>query len=129
MFCQAKTCRDAAVNWKFNFLLRTDLVAGLAVVLAHNVWSGSTLPGAGWTATRFTSFRAARPNISREIPVISRFTPTRVPIAHTELDIQWNQVSPPQQQRDKRIHQKPAGVGDQQGYIRGYKEGQQPASK
>jgi len=34
-------------------------------------------------------FRAARPNINREIPVMIRFTPTSVPMAHTELDGQW----------------------------------------
>ena len=33
-----------------------------------------------------TSFRAVRPSISREIPVINRFTPTSVPMAHTVLD-------------------------------------------
>jgi hypothetical protein len=34
-----KLLRDEAVNWKFNFLLRTGPVAGLAVVRQHNVWS------------------------------------------------------------------------------------------
>ena len=32
------------------------------------------------------SLRAAVPSMSREIPVIIRFTPTSVPMAHTELD-------------------------------------------
>jgi hypothetical protein len=30
--------------------------------------------------------RAARPSITREMPVMRRFTPTRVPMAHVELD-------------------------------------------
>src|ERR1700722_7047884 len=34
----------------------------------------------------FDSFRAARPSISRENPVIRRFTPTNVPMAQVELD-------------------------------------------
>jgi hypothetical protein len=36
--------------------------------------------------TALTNFLAANPNINLEIPVISKFTPTNVPIAHTELD-------------------------------------------
>ena len=36
--------------------------------------------------TALTNFLAANPNISLEIPVINKFTPTNVPIAHTELD-------------------------------------------
>jgi hypothetical protein len=36
--------------------------------------------------TPLTSFRAANPNINLDIPVINKFTPTNVPIAHTELD-------------------------------------------
>ena len=34
----------------------------------------------------FASLRAAVPSMSREIPVIIKFTPTNVPMAHTELD-------------------------------------------
>jgi hypothetical protein len=36
--------------------------------------------------TALANFLAANPNISLDIPVINKFTPTNVPIAHTELD-------------------------------------------
>jgi hypothetical protein len=49
----------------------------------------------GYAAARLASSRAAIPSMSREIPVISRFTPTSVPIAHTELDGQCNRIKPP----------------------------------
>src|SRR6516225_6401641 len=55
----------------------------------------SLFGGAAYAVARATSFRAASPNISLDIPVISRFTPTIVPIAQIELDGQWNQMSPP----------------------------------
>src|SRR5579863_7036719 len=46
-------------------------------------------------STRLASLRTAIPSISRDIPVISRLTPNNVPIAHTELDGQCIQISPP----------------------------------
>ena len=36
--------------------------------------------------TALANFLAASPSINLDIPVINKFTPTSVPIAHTELD-------------------------------------------
>ena len=64
----------------------------------HRISVSSACPKRFWRGVLFplcelfsyktapTNFRAANPNINLDIPVINKFTPTRVPIAHTELD-------------------------------------------
>ena len=54
-----------------------NLVVSIFCVLCVNSLSYKTAPA---------NFLAANPNINLDIPVISKFTPTSVPIAHTELD-------------------------------------------
>jgi hypothetical protein len=46
----------------------------------------SSSSGRAGHATGLTNFLAANPTINLDIPVINKFTPTSVPIAHTELD-------------------------------------------
>jgi hypothetical protein len=59
----------------------TEATAVLLVVLEELI-----LPHGVSASVCFASLRAAVPSMSREIPVIIKFTPTSVPMAHTELD-------------------------------------------
>ena len=66
--------RPGTYNLNGSILLPAEIAEAVTGIQLH------------YPAARLTSFRAASPNMSRVIPVINRFTPTRIPMAQIELE-------------------------------------------